>query len=103
MSDGIPDGITRDHILSAIADFDDGVEHEFAESIEYDLVYDGHRYPPKAVVGLAAARLTGDLLGPYDFKGGLESKCIRLLENSGFTIAPKDLVVLNDTPTWICA
>jgi NAD(P)-dependent dehydrogenase (short-subunit alcohol dehydrogenase family) len=39
--------------------------------LKYDLVFEGHRYPPKAVVGLAAERLAGRVLDPGDFSGGM--------------------------------
>ena len=54
------------------------------------LAREGRRYPPKAVVGLAAGKLTGQTLGPYDFKGGLKSKCFRVLKANGFTIITKN-------------
>jgi hypothetical protein len=86
----IPDGIRPEHIIAAIHDLDAGVRHQFGESTIYDLLYEGRRYPPKAVVGLAAGKILGSPLGPYDFKGGLESKCFEVLEKNGFTIVPKD-------------
>jgi 5-methylcytosine-specific restriction protein A len=86
----IPDGIRPEHIIAAIHDIDAGVHHGFGESTVYDLLYEEHRYPPKAVVGLAAGKILGIPLGPYDFKGGLESKCFEVLEKNGFTIVPKD-------------
>lgn len=85
----IPDGITREDILQGIADFDAGAAHEFAESIAYDLKHEGKRYPPKAVLGLSAKRLLGAPLTPPDFKGGLKSKCFRILEDAGFHLVPK--------------
>lgn len=89
VTDGIPDGITRDDVLQAIADFDTGVEHAFAPSTGYDLVYNGKRYPPKAILGLAARRLAGRTLTPYDFKGGEGSRCFRVLRSLGFEVSPK--------------
>ena len=45
----IPDGITRDHVLAAIKDFETvTVEHGFAESVWYDLLLGENHYPPKA-------------------------------------------------------
>jgi hypothetical protein len=41
------------------------------------------------VIGLAAGKILGKPLGPYDFKGGLKSKCFRILETHGFTIVTK--------------
>ena len=86
---GIPTGITREHILAAIADLDAGASHDFGPSTGYDLFYEGNRYPPKAVVGLASGKLTGVRLGPYDFKGGLNTLCFRVLQQNRFQIILK--------------
>jgi 5-methylcytosine-specific restriction enzyme A len=50
----IPDDITRDDVLAAIRDLDAGVQHTFGPSTRYDVLFQGKRYPPKAVIGLAA-------------------------------------------------
>jgi hypothetical protein len=65
------------------------VPHHFGDSTGYDLIESGKRYPPKAVLGLAARRLLGKPLGPYDFKGGEQSQCFRVLRGLGFTIEKK--------------
>jgi 5-methylcytosine-specific restriction protein A len=85
----IPAGINKEHILKAIVDFDGGFAHEFHESTEYDLIHEKRRYPPKAIVGLAARYIIGQPLKPKDFAGGLKSKCFRVLEHYEFTILPK--------------
>lgn len=85
----LPDGITREHLIAAIHDFDRGVEHDFHDSTKYDVVHDGCRYPPKVIVGLAAGHLLGKPLGPVDFKGGLGTKCFRILEAANFAITIK--------------
>ena len=85
----IPDEITREHILAAITDFKEGVDHRFGPSSTYDVLHEGERYPPKAIVGLAAAYILGKPLQPEDFGGGLETKCFRLLESNGFKIVRK--------------
>ena len=77
MAERIPKGINQSHIFAAIEDLNNGVAHAFGESTTYDVLYEGRRYPPKAVVGLAAGKLTGQILGPYDFKGGLRTACFR--------------------------
>ena len=89
MVDKIPSSITRQHILKAIAGLDSGTAHAFGESTGYDVLQDGRRYAPKAVIGLAAAGVLGAALGPYDFKGGLKSRCFRTLLKNGFTIVTK--------------
>ncbi len=67
---GIPAGIRRDDVLRAIADLDGGLEHGFGDSTGYDLLYEGRKYPPKAVVGLAAKRVLGRQLTLDEFSGG---------------------------------
>ena len=89
MRENIPEGISRDHVLEALAKLDSGVSHQFAESTKYDLVYEDRSYPPKAVLGLAAKEVTGEDYDPYDFKGGLGSKCFKILEINGFEIVVK--------------
>jgi 5-methylcytosine-specific restriction protein A len=90
MARPIPEGIRPDHVIAAIRDLDAGAQHRFGNSTRYDLLYQGRRYPPKAVIGLAAGKLLGRPLGPDDFKGGLESKCFRVLEANGFTVVGKE-------------
>ncbi len=89
MPEKIPDGISKENIIDAIGDIDRGVEHRFSNSTGYDVLYAGRRYPPKAVIGLAASRVTGDTYGPYDFKGGIGSKCFRILTDNGMSIVTK--------------
>jgi 5-methylcytosine-specific restriction protein A len=89
MAERIPEGITRQHILAAIQDFEAGAPHRFGPSMFYDVVFHGKRYPPKALICLAAGRLTGTTLGPDDFKGGLKTICFRVLKENGFEIIAK--------------
>jgi putative restriction endonuclease len=86
---GIPNGFTREDVLGAIRRLDEGVEHGFGPSLKYDLVFEGRRYPPKAVVGIAAERLAGRILTPGDFSGGQDSKSTRILRDLGFSVEPK--------------
>lgn len=95
----IPKGITRQHVLDALASLDRGDPHLFGESTGYDLVEGGKYYPPKAVLGLAARRLLQHPLGPYDFKGGEKSECFRVLRGLGFVIVPKQGAV-NSGDDW---
>jgi 5-methylcytosine-specific restriction protein A len=85
----IPEGINRDHVLEAISRFDAGTHHEFADSTAYDLLHNDRRYPPKAIFGIASEILTGEKFTPKHFKGGLQSKCFRILEQNGFEIVEK--------------
>ena len=56
MPQSIPKGLTREHVLRALADLDAGVEHRFGAPTGFELVHEGKRYPPKAVIGLACVR-----------------------------------------------
>ncbi|WP_158945324.1 HNH endonuclease [Granulicella sp. S190] len=81
--------INHNHILEAIADLRRGVNHDFGRSMFYDLLYQGDRYPPKAVFGLAAGKAAGMSLGPQDLKGSLKTICFRTLRENGFEIVTK--------------
>lgn len=87
--DQIPEGINSTHIVAAIRKIESGAPNKFAQSTGYDVLFEGKRYAPKAVIGVAAGVLTGEELGPYDFKGGLGSKCFRVLQNNGILIVTK--------------
>lgn len=79
------------HLVQALKDFESGaVSHGFSESTRFDLLIDGRRrYPPKAIVGLAAQHAIGRVLVPGDFSGGESSAAFRLLWDRGFEIATK--------------
>jgi len=90
MDENIRDQITREDILEAIGALDRGESHAFGPSTFYDLLEGERRYPPKAVVGLAARRALGRSLRPDEFSGGQESWAFRLLRERGFTIVNKE-------------
>lgn len=81
--------ITNEHMLKAIADLDQGVEHSFADSTGFDLVHEGKRYPPKAVFGVAGRYALGRELLPEHFSGGVDSFCFRVLKEAGFEVISK--------------
>ena len=62
MSENIPDGITASDVLEAVRDFDSGLKSRFKESTDYDLMCDDKRYPPAAILCLAARRVSGSPL-----------------------------------------
>jgi len=62
----VPDGITREDVLQAIRDYEVGVDHDFNESVKYDLIHESKRYPPKAILGLAARRVLGRASSPVN-------------------------------------
>ena len=53
-------------------------------------MHEGKRFPPKAILGLAARRVRGRILDPNEFSGGVDSKCFAVLRNLGFEIAAKE-------------
>jgi hypothetical protein len=86
----IPSGLTRDYVLRAIADLDAGAAHPFGPPTGYELVHEGRRYAPKAVVGLACLYLIGKVLRPGDFSGGeAPSQANHVLRQLGFTVVRK--------------
>lgn len=70
MPQSIPKGLTREHVIKALADLDTGIEHSFGRATGYELVHDGKRYAPKAVIGIAFRHLTGEILHHSEFSGG---------------------------------
>lgn len=98
----IPDGITHEEILSAAIDYDEGtITHDFGTSTTYDVIINGYRYPPKAIVGLASRHhLDGQPLTHRHFKGGLHTKCFSVLRENGFQIVLKndDIVYPDEVP-----
>src|SRR6267154_1806801 len=81
--------IQKGHLVAAIVDLDRGRSHRFGRSQRYDVRYNGRAYPPKAVVGLAAAYVRGQPFGPYDFKGGLETRCFAVLARHRFKVVDR--------------
>ncbi len=86
----LPHQLPRQAILAAAHAYDAGVNHAFADSKDYDVIINNRRYPPKAIVGIAASALTCLTFTPADFSGGIKSKCVRLLTDQGFRIVNKN-------------
>lgn len=83
----LPSGITRDDVLAALRDLDAGVGHDYGPPTGYELVHDGKRYPPKAVIGLAARRLAGRYVSSREFSGGVgPGGATTRLRRLGFTV-----------------
>lgn len=90
MPQSIPRGLTREHVLLALADLDLGVGHPFGEPTKYELVHEGKRYAPKAVIGLAHRHAFGTILSADRFSGGeAPGQANYVLRRLGFTIVPK--------------
>src|ERR1700720_3456186 len=108
MDEELRDQITRQDILEAIAVLDRGEYNAFGPSTFYDLLEGERRFPPKAVVGLAARRVLGRALRPDEFSGGEESWACWLLRDRGFEVVRKSKSDLTSAlpksppaPVWI--
>jgi hypothetical protein len=83
--------VGHDDVLRAVAEFDAlgaagfYARHGFAPATTYEMVVDGRKYPPKAVLGTAFELATGTRLASGDFEGG-RSGAVRVLQNLGFDI-----------------
>ena len=88
------DRVTGADVLRAIEEYDKlgpekfFSEHGFAPTTTYELVRDGRRYPPKAILGTAYEFATGGRLASGDFEGG-KTGAVRVLEKLGFSIQKK--------------
>jgi hypothetical protein len=90
MPQSIPHGLTREAVMKALADLDASVENPFGSPTGYELVHEGKRYPPKAVVGLAFKYVHGSILQPGDFSGGeAPGQANYVLRELGFTVVKK--------------
>jgi hypothetical protein len=90
MPQSIPAGLTREHVVRSLADLDAGIEHPFGQPTGYELVHQGKRYAPKAVVGLACRYSVGRTLLPEEFGGGEgPGQANFVLRKLGFAVARK--------------
>ena len=86
--------VGHEDVVRALTEYDrlgpDGFfsAHGFGPTTTYDLVWDGRRYPPKAILGTAYELATGQRLAPDDFEGG-RSGAVKVLGALGFTVQPK--------------
>jgi hypothetical protein len=97
MPQSILRGLTRDHVLLALADLDAGVLHPFGDPTKYELVHQGRRYAPKATIGLACRHLTGKVPSPQEFSGGeAPGQANYILRQLGFTVVLKGEAVPED-------
>ncbi len=82
--------IEEQDIHDALVVFAEGdTPHDFGESTKFDLLVAGRRFPPKAIVGLAAKRPLGRVLKHNEFSGGMNRMATRLLLDRGFEAATK--------------
>ena len=86
------DRATPEFIWQAVQRFIAGESTpQFGPSTDFDLIADDHRYPPKAIFGMALSlAVGGQEVLPKHFTGGEGSACFRLLRAAGFDVVPKD-------------
>jgi hypothetical protein len=88
------DQVSHADVVRAIKEYDRlGPEqffskHGFAPTTTYDLVWEKHRYPPKAILGTAYELATGRRLASGDFEGG-KSGAVKVLGELGFDVVAK--------------
>lgn len=78
---GIPKGITKEAVLAAARQIDEHGPAPYGPSKDWDAIINGKRYPPKALVGIAAKnlfRMTPEQLGKFGGEGaGRANECLR--------------------------
>jgi len=79
--------ITREHVLTAIAQIDQEGVPDQRQATGFDLVYNGKAYPPKYVISLAVKAATGEELDSGGFSGGPPTN--GLLQDLGFEIVER--------------
>lgn len=83
----IPDTISRDHIMAALAQLAGAAIPPSRQSVNYDLPFNGKLFPPKYVIGVAAKLATGKDLPLDSFKGGAATNAF--LKKRGFEVLAK--------------
>ncbi|WP_370391077.1 AAA family ATPase [uncultured Winogradskyella sp.] len=82
--------VTKQHVIQGIKDFEEkGYPNGFGPSSTYDLIRDGKRYPPKAIMAYANFHATGET-PTNNFSGGPSHECFKALEREGFEIIDKE-------------
>jgi hypothetical protein len=91
--------VTAEHFLRAARRLSGGFkDHPYGPSTDYDLLFDDHRLPPKAVFGLAATEALGFVVRPANFIAGEGTVCFNMLRASGYLIIAKDEQAETDEP-----
>ena len=97
----VPNNITKEHLLKAIARIDsEGIE-KGAHSSTYDVLFEGKTYPPKLVVSWANEFANGSVLDRKFFSGGLKSANFKVLNKAGFEIVEKESSIIKIAEQFI--
>lgn len=83
----IPNGVTAEHILTAMSRIDDEGVPPGRDSRTHEVRHDGRAYPPKFLVSRACEVAFGRSLPSRSFTGGPEVN--GFLRRRGFTVVPK--------------
>jgi Cdc6-like AAA superfamily ATPase len=86
----IPDNITKEHVLQAIAEINKEGIRKGRHSTTYDLLHNGKAYPPKLVISIANRYANGIELEGNQFPAGMGHAAFKLLKREGFEIVPKN-------------
>jgi hypothetical protein len=86
------DKITREHIVSALAEIDQNGVPEHRHAKGFDLIHNGKKYPPKYSVALAGKYAVGEEL--RGFKGGAETNSFP--RSLGFEVTVRDVQSMRD-------
>ena len=87
----LPNNITKEHLVQAIAKIDAEGIPKNSESHYYDVVANERKYPPKVILSFANLFANGELIDRKTFPGGLDTPCFKLLEKNDFKIIPKEI------------
>ena len=84
--------LNTQHVLAALSEIDKKGIPASAQSVDYDLIFEARRYPPKYVLQLAIAQATGIALDRQQYRGGIDTPAFKKLTDLGFKIERKDFV-----------
>ena len=91
----IPRNITREHIINAINEIDEGRDIPLdREPHKFHLINNGKTYPPKFIISVSNKYANGNELDSQEFAGGDESNTF--LTSRGFEVVPIDDIRYDD-------
>lgn len=93
--------ISKENIIDAINEIDSNPTLiDGRESFEYDLVYNGKKYPPLLILSEANKILGGDELKSSDL-GNSTRKAFKILRDNGFVVEKKTPQIFHQPKFWI--